>query len=269
MKGKDILEFLSMEDEDSSLCGLLGQRLFSIRKKVSVPPSFVVSSNVFRDLVEESGIPEEKYIPWELELDMANRFGNLESPVARILPSPSYEHSIPPFSMVTSKSGLVLGVDLFFRSIFEPAEVKKREEMDVGEFDVAVIFQKLFDAKCSGFLVQSEKETQLTAIHGLPIEFQGEDTIVVDNEGKVLSHSEAEQKKKWVLEENDVLPVDIEEESRDSHKLTEKQITRLASLGWKTRQIFKEPMTVGWYLVRNTFYVSWLYPSKIELPESY
>ncbi|MFQ5884099.1 MAG: PEP/pyruvate-binding domain-containing protein [Thermoplasmata archaeon] len=268
MKGNEVLNLVDLEDEDSSLVGLLGQRMFAIRKKVSLPPMFLVSGSVFRDMVEGKEIPEGNHISWELELDIARRFDELESPVARIIPSPSYEHSISPISLVNSKSSLVLGIDSLFRSFFEREEVEKREQMGVREFSVAAIVQKLFDAKCSGHLTQLEKETRFTAVHGLPMQTVGKDTYVLDIEGKMTSHSETEQKKKWVLGEKEAEIVKIKKISWDTDKLTEKQVARLASLGRKILEFFGESVTVEWYLVRNTFYLASLYPTKMGLAGS-
>ncbi|TET90630.1 MAG: hypothetical protein E3J35_06010 [Methanomassiliicoccales archaeon] len=268
MKGKEILDLVDMEDADSSLSGLLGQRMFAIRKKVSLPPTFLLSSSVFRELVEGKEIPAGNHIPWELELDIARKFDGLESPVVRILPSPSYEYSIPPISLVNSKPSLVLGIDSLFRSFFEREEADKREQIGVRDFSVAAIVQELLDAKCSGHLTQSERKTRFTAVHGLPMQTFGADTYVLDFEGKMTSHSEREQKKKWVLGEKDVEEVEIEKDSWDTDKLTEKQASRLASLGRKILELFGESVTVEWYLVRNTFYVASLYPTKIGLAGS-
>ncbi|UCD93019.1 MAG: hypothetical protein JSV43_03670 [Methanobacteriota archaeon] len=154
MKGKEILDLAEMKDKDSQYSGLLGQRLYLIQKKVSLPPMFMLSSNVFKELVQKDEIPERNHISWELELDIAKRFDELESPVVRIIPSPSYEHSVPPTTLVNSKPSLILGVDSLFRSYFEREEAEKREGMGVRDFGVAVIVQKFFDAKCSGYLTQ-------------------------------------------------------------------------------------------------------------------
>lgn len=264
MKGKEILNFVDMEDEDASSEGLLVQRMFAIRKKVSLPPMFVLSSSIFRDLMEENEIPDRKHISWKLELEIASGFNQLESPVVRILPSPSYEFSAPPISLVKSKSELVVGIDALFRSYFDLEETKKRQEIGVHDFSVAAVVQKLIDAKCSGQLTQTKKDARFTAVHGLPMHSEGIDSYVVDNEGNVTSYSEAEQQRKWILGEKDVELEDIDEDYWDSEKLTEKQVSRLASLGRKVLEIYGEPITIEWYLVRNTFYVASVYPTKIE-----
>ncbi|UCD93018.1 MAG: hypothetical protein JSV43_03665 [Methanobacteriota archaeon] len=96
----------------------------------------------------------------------------------------------------------------------------------------------------------------------------GADTYVLDNEGKLTSHKEAEQKKKWIMEETGVEEVEVDRDSWDTDKLTEKQASRLGALGRKILEFFDESVTVEWYLVRNTFYVASLYPIKIELAGS-
>ncbi|MFQ6059796.1 MAG: hypothetical protein ACE5KV_00665, partial [Thermoplasmata archaeon] len=164
MKGKEIVDLAEMEEKDSSSYGLLGQRLMAIRKKISIPPMFLVSNSVLNSLVEGDQIPKGKHIPWRLEIDIAQRFDMLESPAVRILPSPSYEHSIPDFSTVSSKSELVVSIESCFRSFFDVVETERREEMGVKEFGVAVIIQKLFDPKSSGTLTQSKKEASIVAV---------------------------------------------------------------------------------------------------------
>ncbi|MCK4443636.1 MAG: hypothetical protein KAW09_03770 [Thermoplasmata archaeon] len=267
MTEEAILNLVDLEVKDWNLYGLLGQRLSVTRKKVTLPPMFVLSSSVFRDLVEDDGIPEGKHIPWELELDIVKRFEELESPIARILSSASYEYSLPPLSAVGSKSDLIVGIDSLYRSFFEKEEVGTRERIGVPQFGVSVVIQKLFDPKTSGRLTQSEKDTRIIAVHGLPMDLEDADTYIVDTDGELTYHAEAEQKEKWVLGEKEIEQEDLSEGSWDAHKLTDKQVSRLATLGTKILEACGEEMAVEWYLVRNTFYVASLYPTKIIVVE--
>ncbi len=267
MKGREILNLVDLDIEDWSLYGLLGQRLSLIRKKVTLPPMFIISSSVFRDLVEDDGIPDRKHIPWEAEMDIAKRFDELESPVARILSSASYEYAPPPFSTAESKSSTVVAADSLMRSFYEVEEVKIRERMGVPQFDLSIIIQKLFDAKSSGRLTQSEKDTRIIAVQGLPLNLEDADSFIVNMEGEQTYQANAEQQKKWVLGEKEVDRIDVEEDSWDAPKLTETQVSRLATLGKKILEECGEEMVVEWYLVRNSFYVASLYPTKIVVTE--
>jgi phosphoenolpyruvate synthase/pyruvate phosphate dikinase len=267
MKGKEILNLVDLDIEDWSLYGLLGQRLSLIRKKATLPPMFIISSSVFRDLVEDDGIPDGKHMSWEVEMEIAKRYGELESPVARILSSASYEYSPPPFSTAGSKSSMILSIDTLMRSYCKEEEVKTRERMGVPQFDVSVIVQNLFDPKSSGRLTQSEKDTRIIAVHGLPLNLEDADSFIVNIEGEQTYEANSVQKEKWVLGEDKVEQVDVEEESWDAHKLTEKQVSRLAVLGRKILEECGEEMVVEWYLVRNSFYVASLYPTKIVVTE--
>jgi phosphoenolpyruvate synthase/pyruvate phosphate dikinase len=267
MKGREILNLVDLDVEDWSLYGLLGQRLSLIRKKATLPPMFIISSSVFRDLIVEEDIPDGKHIPWEAEMEIAKRFDELESPVARILSSASYEYSPPPFSTAESKSSAIVAVDSLMRSFYDDEEVKTRNRMGVPQFDVSVIIQKLFDPKSSGRLTQSEKDTRIIAVHGLPLNLEDADSFIVNMEGEQTYQAEAKQEKKWVLGDEGVEQVEIEEGAQDAHKLTETQVTRLATLGRKILEECGEEMVVEWYLVRNSFYVASLYPTKIVVTE--
>lgn len=267
MKQNELLNIVDLDVEDWDLYGLLGQRLSTIRKKVNLPPMFVVSSNVFRNLVEGESIPDGKHISWELEMEIAERFDELESSVARIFSSASYEYSLPLFTTSGSKSDLIVDVDALMRFYCSEEEVGTRERMGVPQFDVSIIIQKLFNPKSSGRLTQSEKDTRIIAVHGLPMNLENADSFIVDPEGKLTYQSTAEQKTKWVLGEEKVEEVEIEEDSLDAHKLTEKQVTRLATLGNRILELCGEEMVVEWYLVRNSFYVPSLYPTKIVVTE--
>lgn len=267
MKDSQILDLIDIEVEEWDLYGLLGQKLSTIRKKANLPPMYVVSSAVLRNLVKDDHLPEGAHIPWEVELDIAKRFDELDSQVVRLISSASYEYSLPPFSTAGSRSGLVVGIESLLRSYFEEDEVKIRERMGVHSFDVAVIVQKLDDAKASGRMTQSEKDTRIIAVHGFPVDLEEADSYIVNAEGEMTYHADAEQKIKWVLGENEIESVDIEENSWSAHKLTDKQVSRLARLGEDILELCGEEMAVDWYLVRNTFYVASLYPTKIVLVE--
>ncbi len=267
MTDEPVLDLVDLEVKDWNLYGLLGQRLSVIRKKVTLPPMFVLSSLVFRDLVEDDDIPEGRHIPWDLELEIVKRCDELESPVTRILSSASYEYSLPPLSTARARSDLIVGIDTLYRSFFEKEEVGRRERIGVPQFDVSVIVQKLFDSKASGRLTQSEKDTRIIAVHGLPTDLEDADTYIVDSNGELTYHAEAEQKEKWILGEDGIEREDIPESSWDSHKLTDKQVSRLATVGTKILEACGEEMAVEWYLVRNTFYVTSLYPTKIVMVE--
>jgi phosphoenolpyruvate synthase/pyruvate phosphate dikinase len=267
MKGREILNLVDLDVEDWGLYGLLGQRLSLIRKKATLPPMFIISSEVFKNLVEDDCIPDGKHMPWEIEMDIAKRVAKLDSPVARVLSSASYEYSPPPFATAGSKSGVIVSVDSLMRSFCEDEEVKTRERMGVPQFDVAVIIQKMFDPKSSGRLTQSEKDTRIIAVHGLPLNLEDADSFIVNMEGEQTYEANAEQEKKWILGEEGVEQVEIEEGAQDAHKLTENQVSRLASLGKKILEECGEEMVVEWYLVRNSFYVAALYPTKIVVTE--
>jgi phosphoenolpyruvate synthase/pyruvate phosphate dikinase len=267
MKSNEILNIVDLDIEDWNLYGLLGQRLSTIRKKVNLPPMYVISSNVFRNLVDGETIPDGKHIPWEFEMDIAKRFDELESPVARILSSASYEYSLPLFTTSESKSDLIMDVDALMRFYCSEEEIRTRERMGVPQFDLSVIVQKVFNPKSSGRLTQSEKDTRIIAVHGLPMDLEDADSFIVDPDGELTYHATAEQKTKWVLGEEKVEEVELEEDSLDAHKLTEKQVSRLAALGNKILELCGEEMVVEWYLVRNSFYVASLYPTKIVVTE--
>jgi phosphoenolpyruvate synthase/pyruvate phosphate dikinase len=267
MKGKQILDIVDLDIEDWSSYGLLGQRLSTIRKRVTLPPMFVISSAVFKDLVVDDDMPDGKHIPWEVELDIAKRVDEFESPVVRFLSSASYEYALPPLTTAGSKSDLIVGVDSLMRSFYAEEEVRTRERMGVPQFDVSVIVQKLLDPKSSGRLTQSETDTRIIAVHGLPMNLEDADSFIVNMEGELTYHATSEQEKKWVLGENDVEQVEIEEGHRDAHKLTEKQVVRLASVGKKILEECGEEIVIEWNLVRNSFYVLALYPTKIVVTE--
>jgi phosphoenolpyruvate synthase/pyruvate phosphate dikinase len=267
MKGREILNLVDLDVEDWSLYGLLGQRLSLIRKKATLPPMFIISSIIFRDLVEDDGIPDGKHMPWEVEMEIAKRYGELESPVARIFSSASYEYSPPPFTTAGSRSSMIVSIDSLMRSFCDEEEVKTRQRMGVPQFDVSVIVQNLLDPKSSGRLTQSEKDTRIIAVHGLPLNLEDADSFIVNVEGEQTYEANAVQKKKWVLGEEEVEQVEIEEDSWDAHKLTETQVSRLANLGKKILEECGEEMVVEWYLVRNSFFVAALYPTKIVVTE--
>lgn len=267
MKDTSILDLVDMEIDEWKYYGLLGQRLSEIRKKVTLPPMFVLSTSIFKDLLEDDHIPDGKHISWELELEIAKRFEELESPAARLLSSASYEYSLPPLNTVGSKSYLITGVDALYRSFCADEEASIRERMGVPQFDLAVVVQKLFDPKTSGRLIQTEKETKVIAVHGLPVDLEDADTYIVNEEGELTYHAEAEQKKKWVLGDEKIESEDIREGSWDAPKLTDKQVSRLAITGKNILELCGEEMAVEWYLVRNTFYVASLYPTKIVVVE--
>ncbi len=267
MKDRAVLDLVDLDVKEWDLYGLMGQRLSIIRKLVTLPPMFVISSSVFRSMVEEGGIPEGKRIPWDLELEMAKNYDELDSSVGRILSSASYEYSMPPLSTVASKTDLVMSVDSLYRMFFSQEEVRIRENMGVPQFDLAVIIQKMFDPKTSGRMTQSEKDTRIVAVHGLPVELEDADAYTVNMEGELTYHSEEEQKSKWVLGEEGIVSEDIEESEWDAPKLTDNQVSRLAKMGMKILEQCGEEMAVEWYLVRNTFYVPALYPTKIVVVE--
>jgi len=185
MKDSQILDLVDLEVEDWNLYGLLGQRLSTIRKKANLPPMYVVSSTVLGNLVKDNHIPEGAHIPWEVELDIANRFDELDSPIVRLISSASYEYSLPPLSTAGSRSGLVLGIESILSSYFEEDEVKIRERMGVHSFEVSVIVQKLYDAKASGRMTQSEKDTRIIAVHGFPVDLEEADSYIVNAEGEM------------------------------------------------------------------------------------
>jgi phosphoenolpyruvate synthase/pyruvate phosphate dikinase len=267
MKDDQILDLVDLEIDDWKYYGLLGQRLSEIRKKVTLPPMYVISSTVFKDLLENDHIPDEKHIPWNMELEIAKRFEEFESPTARLLSSASYEYSLQPFITAGSKSDLIIGIDSIYRSFCGDEEAKTRERMGVPQFDLSIIIQKLMDPKTSGRMTQTEKDTKIIAVHGLPIDLEDADTYIVNEEGELTYHAESEQKKKWVLGDEEIESEDIRKSSWDDPKMTDKQVSRLANMGKTILELCGEEMAVEWYLVRNTFYVASLYPTKIVVVE--
>ena len=267
MKTDPILDLVDMDIEDWKYYGLLGQRLSEIRKSVTLPPMYVISSSVFKDLLEDDRIPDGRHIPWNVELQIAKRFEDFESPTARLLSSASYEYSLPPFITAGSKSDLIIGIDSIYRKFYEEEEARTRERMGVPQFDLSIVVQKLFDPKTSGRMTQTEKETKIIAVHGLPVDLEDADTYIVNEEGELTYHAESEQKKKWVLGDEGIQPEDIKESSWDDPKMTDKQVSRLAKMGKAILELCGEEMAIEWYLVRNTFYVASLYPTKIVVVE--
>jgi len=229
------------------------------------------ASNVIRDIMEDTKIPEE------LSDEIRSEFKKLKTRFVAVRSSATAEDSsiaswageLETF-LNTNEKNLLANVKNCWSSLFTPRAIFYRYEKKMSDqkVSVAVVVQEMVESEISGItftvhpVTKDKNQMIIEAGYGL-----GEavvsgsitpDSYVVDKKDfSILDISVSEQEKMLARSgQSGNLWKAIPKSKRDSQKLTGKQIIELSKICAQIEKHYKKPQDIEWAYSKGKFYIT-------------
>jgi pyruvate,water dikinase len=269
-KFRNILKFNEIGRSDIFLVGGKGASLGELfRAGIPVPPGFVVSTDVYRQVYSGN-----KYLK-DFQEEILSFFDGLKAERVAIRSSATIEDS-PTFSWAgqlesylnVKKNKVLESVKMCWESTKSPRAIEyaKSQNISSEKLLVAVVVQTMVDSEISGIIfsvnpINKERgEIMIEAGRGLgEMIVQGMITpanFVVKKETlEILSKNKLNQQTMLIYQDEETKEVTIPNELKNTQLLQDNQIEELARLAIEIENHYGTPQDIEWAFAGGKFYI--------------